>query len=341
MRDQVIRFLERHKIEYRESGANVKKGNININCPYCGDDPSFHMGIEPEKGVYGCWRDVSHRGGNLVTLFMKVTGLPKERVKADLGRIRFVREPALQEREPERPDYSFLDRFSQDFRLISPFANTPAAKPYVRYLQQRFGITGGDLADFAYAYQLRYAVSGPWAGGIIIPVYLHGVLVTLQSRSIWERAQIRYLSLKEDLSRRNIKHCILNYDAVLAHSSARYLVLTEGPFDCFNVDFAGRDLGFRAVGLFNASLHKMQLPLLVGLAKRFERIYIMLDRDAFVQAERMFDELSVYVPSLEIVTWWDSRLAEFDDPGGLSRDALLYLFERLRNAKEKCFNRSR
>jgi hypothetical protein len=29
------------------SGPNTKKGEISINCPFCKDDLSFHMGVDP------------------------------------------------------------------------------------------------------------------------------------------------------------------------------------------------------------------------------------------------------------------------------------------------------
>ena len=39
-------FLDDLNVEYIDSGKNHKAGNINIRCPYCGEeDPSYHLGI--------------------------------------------------------------------------------------------------------------------------------------------------------------------------------------------------------------------------------------------------------------------------------------------------------
>ena len=51
----VISFLEEYNIDYTTSGKNVTSGWVEINCPFCGDDPSYHMGVNLSSGLYHCW----------------------------------------------------------------------------------------------------------------------------------------------------------------------------------------------------------------------------------------------------------------------------------------------
>ena len=56
-------LLEYVGVEYVEGGKNTSSGNLAIACPLCGDDPSTHFGIDPERGLFNCWRDRTHKGG--------------------------------------------------------------------------------------------------------------------------------------------------------------------------------------------------------------------------------------------------------------------------------------
>jgi hypothetical protein len=47
-------FFSAQGIEYRDSGPNVKKGNLNISCPFCAHDEKFFMGVDPKTGWFGC-----------------------------------------------------------------------------------------------------------------------------------------------------------------------------------------------------------------------------------------------------------------------------------------------
>ena len=67
-------FLTDNGIEYVDYGPNVKAGNININCPWCDDDPSHHMGISLNKDAYGCWRNMDHKGKKVERLVQAILG---------------------------------------------------------------------------------------------------------------------------------------------------------------------------------------------------------------------------------------------------------------------------
>ena len=69
-KDNIVEILKAYNIPYALTGKNVSKGYIGLNCPFCDDDDNFHLGINPEKNFFACWRNNEHRG-NIVKLFMK------------------------------------------------------------------------------------------------------------------------------------------------------------------------------------------------------------------------------------------------------------------------------
>ena len=79
-KDNIVEILKAYNIPYALTGKNVSKGYIGLNCPFCGDDDNFHLGINPEKNFFACWRNNEHRG-NIVKLFMEVLGFTEKEVK--------------------------------------------------------------------------------------------------------------------------------------------------------------------------------------------------------------------------------------------------------------------
>src|ERR1700688_913110 len=61
----IKQILTEHKIPFVTQGVNTKRGELSISCPYCKDDPSKHMGVDPNTGWFACWRDKSHSGKNI------------------------------------------------------------------------------------------------------------------------------------------------------------------------------------------------------------------------------------------------------------------------------------
>ena len=84
--NSVTQMLTRYNIEFVESGPNVAKGNVNVQCPWCGvEDHSYHLGINLAKGMWGCWRNKQHRGRALYKLLSKLTGLSYQEARRVTG----------------------------------------------------------------------------------------------------------------------------------------------------------------------------------------------------------------------------------------------------------------
>jgi hypothetical protein len=80
-------FLREHRIAFITQGANVKRGELNIKCPFCGSaDPSQHMGLNLDTGWYSCWRNrAQHSGKSPVRLIMALLRVPYHRARELAG----------------------------------------------------------------------------------------------------------------------------------------------------------------------------------------------------------------------------------------------------------------
>jgi hypothetical protein len=284
-----VRFLEEHRIPYVTSGANVKRGEVAIRCPFCGSaDPSHHMGLSLATGWYSCWRNrAQHSGKSPLRLIMKLLGVPYGRARELAGLGDDFVDPegfdAIAARilhlNPQEPVPSKAERRHLELeRGFVPIKETGWTRLHWRYLFGRgFDMTQGGIEEvdlLCQQYGLMACRHSPWNDRVIIPYHLYGELVTWSARAIGD-ARIRYRDLDLEDSLLAPKNTLYNADCML--EGGRVLVLTEGPFDVLKLDFYGRRYGVRAVGLSTNSISDRQAHLLSEAVGKFERLVVMLD----------------------------------------------------------------
>lgn len=177
-------------------------------------------------------------------------------------------------------------------------ASGPAATAALNYLRGRKGsYTGGSLRWLLEAYDLHYAIKGPYANRVVFPVRdRYGRLETLVGRSIRTQDELRYLAhpleLKPDSSFKHpallaTKETLLGLEMLHRADGPRVLVVCEGPFDAARITCFGRSFGVYATCLFGLSMASRQLALLVELRRRFPVSVLILDATANFQAFRL------------------------------------------------------
>lgn len=295
----VERFLQDQGIEYVTEGPNTKKGNINVSCPWCGDDPSHHMGIEPNKGWYGCWRSPDHRGKNLARLLAAISTLSYAEAHVLVGRnLVELSTTDLQSIADGRffapsklPKPRVVDLgLPYNFRKLRVEYSELAAKPYIQYLVGR-GFTIDQVGRLCRVFGFHYCVSGWWKERIIIPVWMERRLMCWTSRSIYLNAREPYLSLDADSSVINIKECLYNHDSAHA-SGGEVLFLVEGPGDVWKLDLIGRKYNCRAVGLFSLSCEEGQQSWFDDLVSGFGKLVVLADRNEIAASQKLLDTLA-------------------------------------------------
>lgn len=269
-------LFESHGVDYVTRGPNTKRGEISIQCPFCGaDDPSHHMGISLTNEVWGCHRSAAHRGKNPIRLIAAVLGVT-------------YRAAALIVSQYNRPDPESL---SEALAALEGTPEAPAAEPepmampsqfkrihsqgltakFYRYLANRHFHNVDELCEL---YELRCAMVGRWKDRIIIPFYQRGTLVGWTARAIGPVQNApRYLSTGAA-----VKETVFNYGEISL--GGEILIITEGPFDAMKIDFYGRQMDVRSTCVFGTSMTLSQVAILNNMAKRFDHTVVLFDPEA-------------------------------------------------------------
>lgn len=323
-------LLRDRRIPYIERGPNVKRGEVNIKCPWCGAaDPSQHMGINLETGWYACWRvNPGHGGKSPVRLLMMLlrVGYSEAREIAGLGAdyvdpegfdalaarlLRGEAPPGKQVRKSA--EFLAWDKYFVDIR------DDVRSRRWWNYLYAKRGFRAEDIVPLCRQYQLKAARGGRWDARLVIPYFVEGRLVSWTGRAIGESA-VRYLDLSIEESIVPPKHCLLNGDCGL-DPKRHTLVVVEGPLDVLKIDYYGRRRGVRAVGLSTASIGDDQLYQLEELAGLFEQTVVMMDNKTdfgTVDSMRMKQDLGT-LPGVRIMPTPYGR----GDPGELEPEQVV------------------
>lgn len=272
------RIFTQYRVDFIEAGPNVKRGEINIKCPFCGRaDPSYHLGIEPESGAWACWRNSRHRGRSPIRLLVQLLHVSPakaaELAGLDVKTVEVDAFSRVRERLLYSPDVAGEEqrRDLRYFAEFKPVTSRGLQARFYAYLQTRgFADVEGLVDDF----DLRCALTGDFKGRVIIPFFLHGELVTWTARAIGN-SELRYRDLSPKESVVSVKDTLFNHDRAL--EGGEVLLAVEGPMDVMKLDFYGSRFGVHAVGFSTTSIRDSQKEQLLFLSSLYRRVYVMLD----------------------------------------------------------------
>lgn len=275
-----LALLTEKQIPFIERGANVKRGEVNIQCPFCGSaDPSQHMGLNLDTGWYSCWRNKrAHSGKSPLRLLMALLHIPYWQARQMAGLDETYVDPdgftalaaRILGRAGEDQPVEVLNRFLEFPKSFQPITGA-GARRHRAYLEGR----GFDfIPNLAYHAGLMYAPSGEWSDRVILPYLLDGELMAWTGRAI-AQATIRYRDLSRDECLLPPKETLFNYDCIAKGGKA--LVIVEGPLDALKIDFYGHEVGVRAVALSTNSITDEQAYMLEEAESQFDNKYVMMD----------------------------------------------------------------
>lgn len=296
-----------HSIHFIERGPNVKRGEINIQCPFCGSaDPSQHMGVNLESGWYSCWRNKrAHSGKSPLRLLMALLHIPYWKARQLAGLSEDYIDPdgftalaarvlgRVKDEEGGSPAHHRFLAFPREFE---PLAGRRATR-HLDYLKDR-GFASP--ADLVWHYDLRFCTSDPdWRYRVIIPYFIDGQVVTWSGRAI-AQAEVRYRDLDVEESLVPPKETLFNYDCIAKGGKA--IIIVEGPLDALKIDYYGRDAGVRSVALSTNSITEEQAHMLGEIGGQFENKFVMMDMakpSGLIDSMRMRQELA-FIPGLQV-----------------------------------------
>ena len=272
-------FLKENSIEYVTSGPNTKRGEVSVQCPFCGDeDPSQHMGINLSREAWGCHRNAEHRGKSPLKLIQALLGCNAAQARLTLAQYS-VSDPdslegaltmlnALNELDtPEAPvEVTFPPEFKEGARLTNRFWN---------YLEKR---GYNSPIEIATKFGLMFADTGRYKDRIIFPVYGVQGLVGWTGRAIIDPVSApRYLASSD-----KVKTSVYGYE--FAKKGGTTLFLVEGPFDALWINSLSTKKHVKAVALMGTSVTVPQFCVIKKLQKKFKNVIPFLDKDAYAQS---------------------------------------------------------
>lgn len=326
-----LQFCSRFGIDFVDSGKNVSRGEINIECPFCaGDDPSKHMclSLTAREPYWHCWRSSNHKGRSPYRLIRKLIRCSHTEALELIGiDVTDLTEFDQVLKDPDKffNQSSKKKRRSQVLEVPAEFRNFDGKKKvegvYAQYLVETRNF---DLTKVTRAYRLKYSISGFFHSRIIFPVYFQRKLVSWTGRSIYSNAELRYLSLSDsdDTYDRlgysaliSIKDTLFHFDRLIK-TSGEVLFITEGVFDFAKIDLYGREFECRATCLFSLTITDAQKYLLQALSTNFRHLVILLDEKEYLAAQELYSELS-FIRNIEVCTILQKFKVE--DPGDLTK----------------------
>lgn len=310
----LIKILKQHNIEFRESGENVSKGYIGICCPFCNDDENYHMGINPKTRFWSCWKNSNHKGRGYYKLFKKLLNCSEEQLRfLCKDKKLLIEDEFLNIKNKLAPKNIVKNNCLSELKFLSEFMEIKDygdTKRFWDYLIDR----GFDKPlKLISKYNLKCCLIGNYKFRIIIPIYKNNELVTWTSRSIYKNAKLRYLSHPKEQSISNIKDTLFDYDYI--NEGGDVLFITEGPFDAMKLQYLFTLPNYKATCLYTKSIAPQQEVLLSGIAKKFRKVIIMLDRNEIGSTFELGKRLN-YIPNLTLKSF---PFNDIKDPGELTK----------------------
>lgn len=326
-------FLTSRGIEHTDTGPSTARGNLYVHCPYCGAaDRGMHMGVSLHGRGWGCWKETRHRGRNptkLVQALLRCSWAEAERItgakhtaptqEGFAARIRSAMGQKEAEPEPEGVE------FPKEFRKLS------AELPHYRYMIRERKFTADEVERLIRKFHLKACMFGSWRWSwrIIIPVYdFQGELMTWSGRAVGE-ASLRYQTHSTDPekcdeghtpARKSITDCFLNAKQVAR--GGRFLVLSEGPFDCMRLWLHSQEFGAVPTCFFGKAISRSQIDLLAQVRNSYDEIFLLLDEDARLSSLRMSSDLR----ALKVKHF---PLQNKKDPGEMKRSEVTDLLRQM------------
>lgn len=294
MLEKIKLFFDSNGVEYIEQGNNVKSGNININCPFDCNDPSYHLGIN-QDGFFACWLNREHSGKNINKLLTQIVGYPVNlewstsliNESRDIRfRINDIFNPSIVEKKQDGIKKKL--RLFPEFTEINDHGTT---KRFWQYFISRGFTDKFLLRKLLDRNNIKACLINDYNSRIIFPIYYMSELVTWNARTIGKNILPRYKCLDSAQSLMKITDCLYDFDNLI-NARGKVLFIVEGGFDCLKLQYL-LPFGYSTTCLFTNKISDNQIYLLKQLAQNFEQIRLLLDDDGILKSIGMKTRLSI------------------------------------------------
>lgn len=313
-RQELINGLTHNKIDFKPATG----GEIAMRCPRCSphhDNRRRTLSINTQNDRWQCFRCPDGFKGRKKQLgrLLKELGLEHltPMMEADevlieddsLEKIR--RRLLMGEPEPASSDSIRPLQLPEHYR--TDWDSTTMGRMLYRYLVQERRLD----EEVILKYRLGYCANGPYAGGIVLPVFMRRVLRFWQVR----RVMLNDNAAKYDSPKVDKRSVLFDYDSIEPEN----VVVVEGVFDKLA-------LGGSGVAILGKQITDEQIALLQK--KSVKTVTVLLDGEAWREAKQLAYEIRKKLWGVQLVK--ALRLPFGQDPGKLGRTALARPVETLR-----------
>lgn len=273
-----IEALRRLGVRYVDRGPNVKQGEINIQCPFCGSaDRSHHMGLNLSNGYWACWRSSSHRGKRPHRLLRRL-GASDSLIQELCGG-----EVAPTPVSTLRKSLASKDVASSPISCdVSEYYLRRIKKgdAFYKYLRQR-GFTSAGVRRMTRVCRTRCSMRGDLAYRIVFPIVWDNKVVGVTGRAIGDSiAKYKSYPRGELGSYAPVKRYLLFGDRA---EEGQTLVVCEGPMDAAKL-IAYAPERCHALAIMGVTMTNAQVAMLARLGDLYTRVVLQLDSSATSQS---------------------------------------------------------
>lgn len=267
-------WLNLRGVKYIRSGQDVGAGWVGVKCPFCSDDPEYHLGVNLsnsrfDRNYIHCWR--CGKKGNIVQYV-------KEIEKCDWGQAYRVIESHQDRNLIHLRTEQTYRRKQEGEKLIPEEASKIFLPCHLNYLRKRrydpdILIPKYDL--YACPYYGNYAYS------LLAPVYMEHRMMTFVGIDVTGKRNERYKAAPKEQSVLFSKECVYGIDRC-----NKVGLVVEGLFDSWRI-------GDGAIATFGVEYTKAQIQIIAWALKR---VYVMYDAEATDKADKLAWDLSIFMP---------------------------------------------
>lgn len=266
---QLESLLQEHNINYRTSGQHhhVRQGWVGIDCPFCGTQDKYHLGIHTGTRVASCWKCGRHTLVEVLSTILRIGFGEAKRLIGGLGWV---------DRRTERP---------VQHQLKLPKGIGPLQAPHRQYLQgRRF-----DPEEITKLWEVQaFGIHSRFSWRLWLPIHYADHVVSWTTRSIGDGDGLRYVNAQPDEESLSPKSILYGL-----HYVRSTVVICEGPTDAWR-------LGPGTVATMGLQYTQKQ----VAWMAKFPERYVCFDNspDAQSRANKLAEQLSLLPGSTHVLT---------------------------------------
>ena len=280
-------FLDQHGVRYTEESSHrhVREGWLGLDCPWCGSEGKFHLGVHLGTLRSSCWRCGRHDLGEALSL---VARMPIGKARRAI-------------RDFSKHTRTVAETFQRPGKLLTPIGLQSLLEPHRKWLRSRE--LDPDSMERLWGLQ-GIGLSGRLSWRIWAPVYMNGEMVSWTTRTIGNGAS-RWLHARPDEEVFPIKSLLYGWDYVRGS-----IMVVEGPSDVWRI-------GPGAIALFGMVPTTSQIRMLCSVPRRI----ICFDHEWRAQqaARRLAEQLRLF-PGETLVVELKSP-----DPGSTTDEEVIEL----------------